>query len=157
MERVHPIEDQSLKKQMLEVRTLVQKRKDKNENFRSNMKQLKLGVSNNNLFVQNLLDPQLQSRVDLACVLFCAETFTSFNAASKLQVVLEAIWPGKHKATAKQEKPYLPKQHLLHKTYELIYFQSSHPLKNLSRVFHSQQIYGEIAVLQVLCLLAAIL
>lgn len=58
-------------------------------------KQLTLFSNNNQMGIDNRLDPKLQGRWDTAVVKFVSETGISFFACEKLGILLEAIWPSK--------------------------------------------------------------
>ena len=55
--------------------------------------QSKLTFNNGQLSVNFEKDPAMQKRWNEAVVLYTSETFTSFNAATKLDILLRAIWP----------------------------------------------------------------
>lgn len=55
--------------------------------------QSKLSFKNGQLSMSQCHDPQMQSRWDEAVVLYTSETFTSFRAAAKMDILLRAIWP----------------------------------------------------------------
>ena len=60
-------------------------------------KQLRLvGGENNTLTVKPKHDPNLQRRFDAARVLFCARTFTAFNAMKHDQILVKALLPQSH-------------------------------------------------------------
>ena len=58
------------------------------------LKQSKLGFGTaSTLSIENRHDPKYQQRWDEATVLFISKTFVSFNAMSKSDILLKAIWP----------------------------------------------------------------
>ena len=66
--------------------------------------QSKLSFSNGKLSVNFEKDPAMQKRWDEGVVLYTSETFTSFQAATKLDILLKAIWPsGKAKIQVKSD------------------------------------------------------
>ena len=58
------------------------------------LKQPKLGFGTaSTLSIENRHDRKYQQRWDEATVLFISKTFVSFNAMSKSDILLKAIWP----------------------------------------------------------------
>ena len=53
-----------------------------------------LSFKNGQLSTSVQKDPEMQRRWDEQVVLFTSETFTSFRASEKLDILLKAIWPG---------------------------------------------------------------
>ena len=55
--------------------------------------QPKLVTKNGQIGLYVKRDPELQKRWDEAMVDFCSQTFCSFQAASKVDILLRALWP----------------------------------------------------------------
>jgi len=55
------------------------------------MKQPHLFTKDGIMKIETIHDDKMQKKFDLACVDFCAETFTSFNAIEKVDIILEAV------------------------------------------------------------------
>ena len=67
--------------------------------------QPKLSFKNGQLSMSVERDNEMQKRWDQAVVLYTSETFTSFTAATKLDILLRAIWPsGKFKIQVRSDK-----------------------------------------------------
>ena len=60
---------------------------------RDSVNQPKLTFKNGQLSLNFEHNKAMQERWDSAVVLFISETFTSFNAATKMNILLKAIWP----------------------------------------------------------------
>ena len=81
---------------------------DKKEKKSSDgMKQPQLLSMGGFMKMEAIHDPLMQNRFDIACVDFCAETFTSFNAMESINIILEAI--GRDKKVKARSKPTLIK------------------------------------------------
>lgn len=95
MKSHHKEEYKVLNRQYEEIEALrLQKRKRKcSGDGDGNFKQLKLIGANNNLGLNNKLDPLVQARWDDAVVKFVSETGNSFRSCEKFDILLKAIWP----------------------------------------------------------------
>ena len=71
---------------------------------KENLSQPKLSFKGGQLSVNFQRDPEMQARWDKAVVHYLSETFSSFTAAAKMGILLNAIWPsGKHKIRAQSD------------------------------------------------------
>ena len=72
---------------------------------KENLGQPKLSFKGGQLTVNFQRDPEMQARWDRAVVHYLSETFSSFQSASKMGILLNAIWPsGKHKIQVRSDK-----------------------------------------------------
>ena len=72
---------------------------------RDTISQSTLSFKNGQLSMSHQKDPEMQKRWDEAVVLYTSETFTSFRAAGKLDILLKAIWPsGRSKIQVKSHQ-----------------------------------------------------
>ena len=92
-----------MQSQKEEREVLRQDRKRKRSGDGDGTKQLKLiGNNNNNLGLNNKLDPKVQERWDNAVVKFVYETGSSFRSCNKFDILLNAVWPnGKAKVNVR--------------------------------------------------------
>ena len=97
MEAWHAQENQKMKKKHEEIENLrAANRKRKRTGSGDGTQQLTLISNNNNqIVVDNKIDPKLQARWDEAVVKFVAKTGESFNCGEKLDILLKAIWNGR--------------------------------------------------------------
>ena len=88
MEAHHKEEFKKMESQKEEREILRKKRKRKRSGDGDGTKQLKLiGNNNNNLGLNNKLDPKVQERWDNAVVKFVYETGSSFRSCNKFDMV----------------------------------------------------------------------
>ena len=94
MEAWHPEAFEKMKSKHEELQILRETRKRKRAGDRT--RQLTLISNNNNqLSVENKMDPKLQARWDDAVVKFVSETGVSFQCCEKLDILLDAVWNGR--------------------------------------------------------------
>jgi len=95
--------EEKIEKQRVEAAEKIQIAKKKKESFN----QPKLNFNKDGkLSVSFEHDKAMQERWDRAVVLFISETFTSFSAASKMNILLKAIWPSsRSKINVRTDKP----------------------------------------------------
>ena len=94
MQAHHPNEYNKMMEQNVVIEKMRQDKADRKRKRGDGTMQLKLiSNNNNNLTVDNKLDPRLQSRWDAAVVEYVSESGVSFAACQKLDILLRAIWP----------------------------------------------------------------
>ena len=94
------IDEMVEKRRKESVENIAELRRKKDSTF-----QPKLVSKNGQIGLDVKRDLELQKRWDAAVVDFCSQTFCSFNAASKVDILLKALWPnGKFKVQLKDPR-----------------------------------------------------